>query len=248
MKRKISNTMQSSVASRRSSVFTLIELLVVIAIIAILAAMLLPALKNARDQAQLIRCTNNVKQIGLAAMTYAVDFNGRVPLNFAQKLNSYLYSLPTVSQASTERFDFFYCTFDKTAERFNTTDYNSYCVNLGQSPVATYTAGSVNSYRLRWGDSNNDWGAEVRPETKMYVLDGHTRGNTYARHFLTNTADNWTWSHYTQHYTDPACWACYHPNTKPSAVFFDGHVDRAFKPVELTVQSKEAPAWYRGEP
>lgn len=64
---------------RLSKGFTLIELLVVIAIIAILAAILFPVFAKAREKARMASCQSNLKQLALAVLMYAQDFDERTP-------------------------------------------------------------------------------------------------------------------------------------------------------------------------
>ena len=59
--------------------FTLIELLVVVAIIAVLAAILLPALQNAKETSRRAVCMNNLRQLGIAMISYASDNNSFLP-------------------------------------------------------------------------------------------------------------------------------------------------------------------------
>ena len=64
----------------RRNLFTLIELLVVIAIIAILAAMLMPALQQAREKGRVTHCMNNFASIGKAGLMYNDDSKGFYPM------------------------------------------------------------------------------------------------------------------------------------------------------------------------
>jgi len=63
----------------RKRAFTLIELLVVVAVIALLISILLPALHQARGQAQKSVCAGRLYQIGVALYTYWTEWNGRIP-------------------------------------------------------------------------------------------------------------------------------------------------------------------------
>jgi prepilin-type N-terminal cleavage/methylation domain-containing protein/prepilin-type processing-associated H-X9-DG protein len=66
----------------RRAGFTLIELLVVIAIIAILAAILFPVFAKAREKARQTSCLSNVKQLALAYLQYAQDYDERTPESY----------------------------------------------------------------------------------------------------------------------------------------------------------------------
>ena len=73
--------------------FTLIELLVVIAIIAILAAILFPVFAQAREKARQSTCISNLKQLGLAYIMYADDYDDVPPYSGDETWPGYNYDI-----------------------------------------------------------------------------------------------------------------------------------------------------------
>jgi prepilin-type N-terminal cleavage/methylation domain-containing protein len=88
--------------------FTLVELLVVIAIIGILVAMLLPAVQAAREAARRSQCTNNLKQLSLAMLTYHQAVGKFPPPGISSNQVSWLVLiLPYLEQKPLhDQFDF----------------------------------------------------------------------------------------------------------------------------------------------
>lgn len=64
---------------KRKQEFTLIELLVVIAIISVLATMLFPVIGSMKEKANQTKCSNNLKQLGIALKLYADNYEGNFP-------------------------------------------------------------------------------------------------------------------------------------------------------------------------
>ena len=133
--------------------FTLIELLVVIAIIAILIGLLLPAVQKVREAAARMKCSNNLKQIGLAAHSFH-DTNGSLPNAYDPRtgLSWHVLILPYIEQ------DNLFKQFDMTnASIFhNITGRNN---PHGLVKIQTYQCPSSPLTNQAFGAPNNTNGA-----------------------------------------------------------------------------------------
>jgi len=191
--------------------FTLIELLVVIAIIAILAAMLLPALNQARKTAYRASCKNTEKQLGFSVQMYASDRNDYLPcgnsnpdmLGWERKL------LPYLDNSDIPRHPYFHCpasagsrTSPNLPNRWLGYAMNAYITNHYAA-----TTGSAQISKIR------------HPSKFLLICDAEVTDGTGYEHLIfqkftlvvdpgASAINNLAWRH----------------NTGINIIFIDGHV------------------------
>jgi|GEM_PF-2159631 len=161
----------------RSQAFTLIELLVVISIISLLVAILLPALAQARYQANITSCATRVRQVGLATMLYVSDSNDYFP--------NYQWNTTIVNQGYLASDANRFCPIiaDSANNWLALRHANWGTSNVQRGPGWTYAINVALAFPNGWGVFSTDTPARngdvIRPSKGMLYSDSAQRGPFY---------------------------------------------------------------------
>ena len=149
-------------------VFTLIELLVVIAIIAILASLLLPSLNKARGKGQQISCMNSMRQVGLATLNYAPDFDGHLPPLYPNPVGGPRSWNDILQKSGYADYKWFACP--TMVVKTSWPLYPHYGINTSLYSLSKSNASYSNTISYKLDRAS-------RPSTKMFIMDSY-RNNT----------------------------------------------------------------------
>lgn len=148
--------------------FTLIELLVVIAIIAILIALLLPAVQQAREAARRSECKNNLKQIGLAMVSFHDTYKrfpqagGNSPAGENPAVRTFYFSWPFHIYPYIEQDVLFKLTSKDPLVDVNTLPGGAAVLTkLDTTPVKTFHCPTRRAVRLYHGDAVTDYAGNL---------------------------------------------------------------------------------------
>ncbi len=220
---------------KKMSAFTLIELLVVIAIIAILAAMLLPALRNARNGARRTLCMSNLKQLGSACGMYTGDNDGYLATwNYANNTgftypNDWIY-IPGNSMGALKILTYggsYLPGFSSPGNALKENPVTTCPVFFPEIPnQLAWGGGAVGSHVYKQGGTyafNEHFDKSVGlnyPGSEMKRLDAVAR--LYDRFMYT---DGWSWQCRLNSTWDPAGFGVWWGHGKSGNFLFgDGHV------------------------
>ena len=156
-------------ADNRNAIgFTLVELLIVVAIIAVLVAILLPALSRARDAAQTLQCSANLRSIGLAFRGFTLDHKDRLP-GPASITNN-----PTITWANHLNREYFKNTTNGMTPnapiQIKTPVAGTLSCPTYQPSKNSTIAYSYNKEANGGGNNTNDaqpWGVEIIPASRV---------------------------------------------------------------------------------